>query len=81
MHQIGIIKTAAATISMSALYIPVSYTHLDVYKRQVVSMPLTTNCNRIRHDVLRQCHAGHAGVADVVDICTGHLAHQRNRCV
>ena len=41
-------------------------------------MPLATNCNRIRHDVLRQCHAWYAGIADVMDICTSHLAHQRN---
>ena len=30
------------------------------------------------HDVLRQGHAGHAGITDVVDVGTGHLTHQRD---
>ena len=44
----------------------------------MVSVALTANGNRIRHDILRQGHTRHAGVTDVVDIRTDHLAHQRN---
>lgn len=51
---------------------------IDGLRHLMVSVALTANGNRIRHDILRQGHTRHAGVTDVVDIRTDHLAHQRD---
>ena len=63
----GTPEAALALIERGAQYIPVSYTHLDVYKRQVLSAFTVAEAQRmihvIKHEVLvKGCQCGDCGV-------------------
>lgn len=51
---------------------------IDGQSHPMVSMPFTANGDGVCHDILRQRHARYAGIADVMQVCPGHLAPKSN---